>query len=106
MGTRGLNFDQAPAAPAVEYLDQSLLRLSGFHMRTGVWLVHVLTAFRSFNHSTNEVARFGHWQKKKFELCEKARQEQLSRVQNQKAEHFYRPCWAFRTYLGKNALGF
>jgi hypothetical protein len=43
---------------------------------------------------------------KKFELCEKARPEQLSRVQNQKAEHFYRPCRTCRTYLGKNALGF
>jgi hypothetical protein len=42
-------------------------------MQTGVGVVHVLTAFRSFNHATNEAARFGHWAEKKFELCEKGR---------------------------------
>jgi hypothetical protein len=91
--------DFSPVAPVFGSLDQSLLRSWSFHMHTGDWVVHGFTAFRSFNHSTNEATRFGHREKKKFELCEKARPKRLSRVRNQKPSVSIPPglvglCWA------------
>jgi hypothetical protein len=79
-----LDFDRARAALGSGYLDQSLRRLSSFHMQIGIRLVHLLTPFRSFNQSTNEPARFGQLAQKNFERCEKVRSEELSRVRNQK----------------------